>query len=96
MGYAGLKPLQKQQLRQSIQDALNRAFLPASGSHGIPVARTMSETPLYFSYLVEIDRSKFRPPGSNAVRRPPLFCPGYSSFIASIVSPSLFTHSLGL
>ena len=47
MGYTGYKPPQKQQLRQRIQDALYRAFPP--GSHGMPVARTTSKTPLYFS-----------------------------------------------
>jgi hypothetical protein len=47
MGYAGYQLPQKQQLRQCIQDALNRAFPPES--HGRPVARTTSETPLYFS-----------------------------------------------
>jgi hypothetical protein len=47
MGYAGYRPPQTQQLRQRLQDALNRAF--PLGSHGMSVARTMSETPLYFS-----------------------------------------------
>jgi len=47
MGYTGYQPPQKQQLRTRIQDALCRAFPP--GSHGMPVARTTSETPLYFS-----------------------------------------------
>jgi hypothetical protein len=47
MGYAGYQLPQKQQLRQRIQDALNRAFPPES--HGRPVARTTSETLLYFS-----------------------------------------------
>jgi hypothetical protein len=47
MGYAGYQHPQKQQLRQRIQDALSRAFPPES--HGRPVARTTSETPLYFS-----------------------------------------------
>jgi hypothetical protein len=47
MSYAGYQLPQKQQLRQRIQDALNRAFPP--GSHAMPVARTPSETPVYFS-----------------------------------------------
>ena len=47
MGYTGYQPLQKQQLLQRIQDALNRPFPPRS--HGVPVARTTSETSLYFS-----------------------------------------------
>ena len=47
MGYTGYQLPQKQQLRQRIQDALNRTFPP--GSHGVPVVRTTSETPLYFS-----------------------------------------------
>jgi hypothetical protein len=47
MGYAGYHLPQKQQLRQRIQDALNRAFLP--GSRDMPVVRMTSETPLYFS-----------------------------------------------
>ena len=47
MGYTGYQPPQKQQLRQRMQDALNLAF--PLGSHNMPVARTTSETPLYFS-----------------------------------------------
>ena len=47
MGYTGFQPLQKQQLRQRIQDALNRAFPP--GSQGMPVSRATSEIPLYLS-----------------------------------------------
>jgi len=47
MGYTGYQPSQEQQLRRRLQDALHRAFAP--GSHGMPVARTTSGTPLYFS-----------------------------------------------
>ena len=47
MGYAGYQPPQTQQFRQRLQDALNRAF--PLGSHGMSVARTMSESPVYFS-----------------------------------------------
>jgi hypothetical protein len=43
MGYAGYQPSQKQQLRQRIQDALDRAFPPRS--HDMPVVQTTSETP---------------------------------------------------
>jgi len=46
MGYMGYQPSQKQQHCKHIQDALNHVFLP--GSHGVPVARTMSKTSLYF------------------------------------------------
>ena len=47
MGYAGYQLPQKQQLCQRIQDEPNRAYPPES--HGLPVAHTPSETPLYFS-----------------------------------------------
>ena len=50
MGYTGFQPLQKQQLRQRIQDALNRAFPP--GSQGMPVSHATSETSLYLSRRV--------------------------------------------
>jgi len=82
----------RQQLRQSVPDALDRAFPP--GSHGMPVVRTTTKTPPHFSYLVDIDQSKLPPPGSGAMRRPPRFCLSYSSSIASIVSP--FSLSFGL
>jgi len=52
MGYTGFQPLQKQQLRQRIQDALNRAF--PQGSQGMPVSHTTSETSLYLSRRVPV------------------------------------------
>ena len=58
MGDTGYRPPQKQQLRQSIQDALNPTFPP--GSHGMPVVRAMSETPPYFSYLRTTDQNSRR------------------------------------
>jgi hypothetical protein len=47
MGYAGYQPPQEQQLHRRIQDALDRAFPPAS--HGMPVAQSTSENTLHFS-----------------------------------------------
>jgi hypothetical protein len=41
MSYTGFQPLQKRQLLQRIQDALNHAFPP--GSQGMPMSRTTSE-----------------------------------------------------
>ena len=50
MGYTGFPPTQKQQLRQRIQDALNRAF--PHGSQGVPVSHATSDIPLYLSRRV--------------------------------------------
>ena len=47
MGYTSFQAQQKQQLRQRIQDALNRAFPPVS--QGMPVSRLPSEIPLYLA-----------------------------------------------
>src|SRR5260221_13813401 len=92
MGDTGYRPPQKQQRRQSIQDALDRVFPP--GSHGMSVVQTTSKTLPHFSYLVGINQSKLPLPGSDAMGRPPPFCSSYSSFITSIVSH--FSLSFGL
>lgn len=52
MVYAGYQLPQKEQLRQRIPDALNRAYPLSPGSHDMPVTQTTSQTPLY---LVTID-----------------------------------------
>jgi len=52
MGYYGFQPSQKQQLRQRIQDALNRAF--PRGSQGVPSSGATSDIPLYLSRRVPV------------------------------------------
>jgi len=50
MGYTGFLPLQKQQLWQRIQDALNWAF--PHGSQGVPVLHATSDILLYLSWWI--------------------------------------------
>ena len=52
MGYTDYQAQQKQQLRQHIQDPLNRAFPPVS--QGMPVSRLPSEIPLYPSRRIPV------------------------------------------
>jgi len=102
MGYMGYQPPQEQQLRQRIQEALNRAFPP--GSHGMPVARTTSKTPVYFSQT-DKDRSTpidsftaFLGRSSDAARRSFLSCLSISTQVIVHLShlKSLLRLSLSL
>jgi hypothetical protein len=49
MGYSSYQPPQKAQLQQRIQDAIARAFPSSMPSSHVPLSRTPSEIPLYFS-----------------------------------------------